>query len=149
MNIKPLTTIGIAFGAYILYNVFSKAQAAKNLKVYFQGVNLVKSSGAIPNILANFKLINPSNGSLSVRSIAGDFYLNGRMIATFSQLENFNIPANSESRYQLKVTPQGIPAVLSLIDLIRTKARNVTVQFEGTINTNGVNLPISQKMQLS
>ena len=146
---KPLTTFAIAAGAYILYNIFSKAQAAKNLKVYFQGVSLVKSSGAIPNILANFKLINPSNGELSVRSIAGDFYLNGRLVASFSQLENFKIPGNSESRYQIKVTPQGIPAVLSLVDLIRTKAKNVIVQFDGTINTGGVNLPINQNMQLT
>jgi len=89
MDSKKLLLYGA--GAFILYKIFGKAQAAKNLKAYFQGVSFAKGSGLVPTIFANIKFLNASDSSLNIRSIAGDLLINGKQVATFSQLSDFNI----------------------------------------------------------
>lgn len=140
----PVILLAAAVGFYF----WRKAGAAKNLKVYFAGLNLAKGSGLIPNIFAVFRLVNPTNSSLQITSIAGDIFLNGKLVAGFSQVEKFEILPNSESAYKIKITPSGFTVALSVIDLIKSKGKNLTASFNGTINADGINLPINQTVKV-
>lgn len=133
--------------AALTYYFMRKGNAAKNLKVYFAGLNFEKSSGVVPNIIAIFRLVNPTNSSLTVTSIAGDISVNGKIVAGFSQVQKFEILPNSESNYKIKVTPSGFTVALTIIDLIKTKAKNLTANFNGTINADGLNIPINQTVK--
>lgn len=121
----------------------SRGQAVKSIKVYFDNLSLGKIKGFnLPDVLAKFRIVNPTNTPLSVRAIAGDIFVNGKQIASFRQVENLEIPANQEIIYPVVIKPESVGVIMTVISFLKKKQK-IKIDYTGTVNSSGVVIPIS------
>jgi len=139
MNSKTLIFLGI--GAGIIFYFLSKGQAGKNLKLSFLNIKFGKFTGLSLPIIANFRIINPTNTPLKIENITGDIFINGKLISTVSQLTPFNIQGNSEVIYPVNVQTGLMDAINVVRQLIRDR-KKFTVTFKGSANSTGILIPI-------
>lgn len=145
---KKATLLYVGAAAAILLYLLSKKSAATNLKVYFQSVSLKKAKGLVlPTVLATFRVVNPTSSPLTITSIAGDILLNNNFFSSLSQTQSMIVPAQSESLYTVNVKTPALNALYSIVKLF-TKKQKITVGFEGTVNSDGLLLPISETVTL-
>ena len=145
---KKYLPIILTGAAAIFFYFFSRTQAAKNLKIYFRDLQLKKIKGKVlPEIFARFTINNGSNTPLSINSIVGDITVNGSALSSVSQFEKMTIPANSASVLNLKIQTPALN-VAQVVYSMFGKKQSVTVGFEGTVNSNGILIPISQSVKM-
>lgn len=146
---KKATFLYISAAAAILLYFLSKKSAAKNLKVYFQSVALKKATGLVfPTLQATFRLVNPTSSPLTITSIAGDLLINNNFFSTLSQTQSMVVAAQSESLYIINVKTPALQAISTIIQLFRNKPKNVKVSFEGTVNSDGLLLPLNETIMM-
>lgn len=144
---KSILFVGV--GAAILLYILSKKSAAKNLRVYFQTVTLKKAKGLnFPTVQAVFRIVNPTSSALTIDSIAGDILLNGQLLSSLSQTESLSIPGQSESIYTVNIKTPIFNALTSLISLLKNKSKKINVEFTGSVNSGGIIIPLSQKVNV-
>jgi len=140
-----ITTV---IGAIALY-FLSKGQAAKSVKVYFNSLGLGKVKGFnLPEILAKFRIVNPTNTPLSVTSLLGDIFINDNQFASIQQTDMLDIPANKEVIYTVKVQVPAMSIVTTLLPLLKRKQK-IKITYTGTINSMGILVPISDTIYQS
>ena len=142
---KAMYILPIAAGAAVLY-FMSKAQAGKNIKVYLQGLKF-SGGGIVPNIFLNFRVVNGTSTSVSIDSLVGEVFINNKFFASVSNTDKFNIPANAETYYTVKLSPSGLSTIAIVYNLIKNK-QAVTVEFSGTVNSTGALIPVRQKINI-
>lgn len=146
MKRNTLIILGVIAAAGLYF--FTRGKAAKKLQVFFNDLKLGEIKGLkIPDIYARFKVINPTNTDLSVTSIAGSIYLNGKLLTTVSNLERQTIPANTETLYSVKVVTPALNAAYALYNLIKNR-KDAEIEFKGTVNTTGVVIPIDESVNV-
>jgi len=144
-KLLPFIAIG---GAGILLLMLSRGQAAKNLKVYFRDIIIKPKGGiSIPDLIARFNIVNGSNTALKIRSLVGDLSINGNILSSVQALDELLIPANGTTIINVKLETSSFNLVSTLVNLISQK-RGFTAKFEGTINSQGVLIPISQSIRM-
>jgi LEA14-like dessication related protein len=140
--------IATVIGAVALY-FLSKAQAGKQVKVYFNSLSLGKVKGLnLPEILAKFRIVNPTNTPLSVRSLAGDIFVNDSQFASLQQNEPLEIPANNEVIYTVKLQVPALSILTTVLPLLKSK-KKIKITYTGTINSMGILIPISDTIYQS
>ena len=145
---KKATILYLGAAAAILLYLLSKKSAATNLKVYFQSISVKKAKGLVlPTILATFRVINPTSSPLTITSIAGDIFLNDNFFSSLSQTQSMTVPGQSESLYTVNIKTPALNALYSIVKLF-TKKLKMKVSFEGTVNSDGLLLPLSQSVTL-
>jgi LEA14-like dessication related protein len=100
-----------------------------------------KFTGLSLPILANFRIINPTNTPLKIENITGDIFINGKLISTVTQLTPFNIAGNSEIVYPVNVQTGLMDAINVVRQFIRER-KKFTVTFKGSANSTGILIPI-------
>jgi LEA14-like dessication related protein len=144
---KSFLFVGV--GAAILLYILSKKSAAKNLRVYFQTISLKKGKGLnFPTVQAVFRIVNPTSSALTIDSIAGDILLNGQLLSSLSQTDSLSIPGQSESIYTVNIKTPIFNALTTLISLFKNKTKKINVEFTGSVNSGGIIIPISQKVNV-
>ena len=144
-KIIPIILLG---GAAVALFFLSRAGAARNLKVNFNRNKADWKKGSwLPVIFAEFNLINGSNTPLSLNSIVGEIIVNNQVVATVSMLEKMTIPANSASVLNVKVETSATGAGQVLLSLLQKKQK-INVEFNGTVNSSGIQIPINQTIAL-
>lgn len=143
---KVWQTLALLLGVGVAYSFISQRGASKSLKIYFDGLDIKPGSGfTLPDFIARFRLLNPSNTAITARNITGEILVNGKQFGIISSAEPINIPASSEMLAKIKLRIPVGSLVSSVIALIRKKQK-LTVVFDGNINSNGFLLPINQKI---
>lgn len=145
---KKATLLYVGAAAAILLYLLSKKSAASNLKVYFQSVALKKAPGLVlPTVQATFRLVNPTSSPLTITSIAGDLLINNNFFSSLSQTQSMIVPAQSESLYTINVKTPVLQALSTIVQLFKKKQK-ITVSFEGTVNSDGLLLPIKETIMM-
>lgn len=139
MNSKTLIFLGL--GAGIIFYFLSKGQAGKNLKISFLNIKFGKFTGFSLPIIANFRIINPTNTPLKIENITGDIFINSKLISTVSQLTPFNIEGNSEIVYPVNVQT-GLMDTINVVRQLIRERKKFTVTFKGSANSTGILIPI-------
>ena len=153
----PLVKIGI-FGAlaFAAYKFFPKAKTlikaattGGRLNVNLSGIQFKKPFGV------KFRVVNPTDGELSIKAIAGDVLANGSAIATFSKTDEVKITPNSEQTIVVSIKPNlasFIPIVTDIVNLkgdskeIMKYLKSINLKVTGTVNAAGVPVTIDQKI---
>lgn len=146
---KNKSFIFIGLGAAVLLYILSKKSAAKNLKVYFQTIGFKKGKGLnLPTVQAVFRIINPTNSTLTIDSIAGDILVNGSLLSSLSQIDKLNIPGNSESLYTVNIKTPVFNVLSTVYMLFKNKTKKLNIEFTGSVNSGGIIIPINQNVVL-
>jgi LEA14-like dessication related protein len=129
----------------VAYYYISFGSAAKKLKFYFQSIKFGPSKGFnIPPIFAVFRIVNPSNTTITVNSIAGDITVNGSALASIQNLQSFTVSARSERLYEIKIQAPISNVLSTVYSLFTTKGKKYTIAFDGTVNAAGAAIPVNQ-----
>jgi LEA14-like dessication related protein len=127
---------------------FFRIKAAKKLQVYFKDITVGNITGLkIPDIFARFRIINPTDTALDVKSVAGSIYLNGKLLTSINNLQKQTIAPNSEDIYSLKIVTPPLNLVLAIVSLIRNK-KTAEITFEGVVNTSGFAIPVKESVNV-
>lgn len=145
-NLFILLGAGVVF---LLATAATKLNAAKRLKINFSGLKLTKPTSffSLPDILAQFKIINPTSTSIVIDNIIGDIFINNKKISSVEQLQTMVISANAASNIELKLITPVLSAVQAIISLFTNKQKMV-VRFEGIVKSGSINIPINQSVSL-
>jgi LEA14-like dessication related protein len=153
----PLVKIGI-FGAlaFAAYKLFPKAKelvkaatTGGRLNVNLSGIQFKKPFGV------KFRVVNPTDGELSVKAIAGDVLAKGNAVATFVVTDEIKITPNSQQivNVPLKINVLSfLPIVTDIINLGNDKnaifnyLKSIDLKVTGTVNAAGIPIKIDQKI---
>lgn len=145
---KSSLVITAILGAVALF-FYSRMASAKSIKVYFDSLDIGKIKGfTLPEMLAKFRIVNPSNTPLSITALAGDIYVNDKQLASISQNEKLEIPAKQEVIYKVKISTPVLSVLPILISLVRKKQK-IKVTYSGSVNSSGVLIPIEDTIYQS
>lgn len=158
---QPLVKIGIlGVIAYAAYKFFPKiAERAKTLvkaaatggrlNVNLSGIQFKKPFGV------KFRIVNPTDGELSVKAIAGDVVANGSSIATFVLTDEVKITANSQQTISIPLKVNVAQFGLIVLEIVNLKGdqeaikryiKSIKLSVTGTVNAAGIPITINQKI---
>lgn len=154
---QPVVKIGffaaLAFAAYKLFpkakTLIKAATTGGKLNINLSGIQFKKPFGV------EFRVVNPTDGELLVKSIAGDILANGSSIATFVQTNEIKITPNSQQivNVPLKINPVSfIPIITKIVNLkgdskaILNYLKSINLKASGTVNAEGIPVTIDQKL---
>lgn len=86
-------------------------------------------------------LINPTNETLSITNISGTVSLNGTQIGTVNTAQRFTIAPDAKTLVIIKSTISNISTGTAIVTALKNKTG--TINFNGTVTTTGVTVPIN------
>lgn len=138
------TLLGVA----VMYFV-GKAKAGKNLVVNFKSVKIEKIQfGSSPLLSLTFSIYNPTNDSLVLNAIAGNVFLNNRFVGNFINQQAVTVPPKSFINYTVQSRVSILNIVTEGISIFQNP-KPVTIFFDGTVNAEGLNLPIKESITIN
>lgn len=124
----------LGLGAYLLY---SKANTASSLQFLPLGANW---NGGTLQIQVGVQ--NPTNGTLTLSSLAATAYVNGTPTGNVSDFTPAIIAPNAQTPIQLNFNPNVIGIAQDLLSELNTQSA-MNISLKGTANVNGVSLPVN------
>lgn len=142
---KPLYAVILGGAGLFLVSRFflRKGEAIKSLNVNVTGVDFNKSNFSF---VVKVRLINPSNAKLTVKSIVADAIWNGTYAATLTYLQPFELKPLEERTIQIPVKAN-LDWYNLVLDVVTKgkKALNGTFELKGTVNAEGLVVPLEYK----
>lgn len=139
---NTLTVIGVlAIGAFLLNRFFHSVKSSLSI----QSVNLkIGSLGAlfIP-VTTQVKVSNQSSVPIRLNSFIGDIYYGIEPVAPVI-IQNLNIEPNTISDISIQSQISIADTAQSILDIIQSKQYISNFRLVGTINFNGLSLPVDQ-----
>jgi len=124
-------------GGLLLYYFTKLKKASSSIKVNLVDLNLSRGTGLnLPTLTMKFEIINPTNTTVNVLGVVGDVYLNDQFIATVSNLNTIQIPANNTIIYPVDVKASALDAIPAIINLIKTKGTGQGFRVKANLNIN-------------
>lgn len=136
---KYILYLGLAAGLWYAMKFGKKAIAGKNLNVKIRTLKLNPISSAAVVV----EIINPTNFAISFDSITTDCSIDGNAISTLNYQKNTSVPANSTININLPIQINPLESAMFLATLIKNKFKVKTISLTGTINGEGLNIPIN------
>ena len=153
----PLVKIGIvgamAFAAYKFFpkvkNIVKAAATGGRLNVNVSGLQFKRPFSI------QFRVVNPTDGELSVKAIAGDILANGNSIATFVNTDEIKITPNSQQIVNVALKINALSFLPIITDILALKGdktaimqyvKSINLKIEGTVNAAGIPITINQKV---
>jgi LEA14-like dessication related protein len=139
---------GIALAGGIAYFIYNKKGAVKALNVNVTKLDYNSSS---KNIVVFVRMINPSNASLSVKSIVADVYWKGSAGATIDYRIPFVLKPNEEKTIELpvKLNLELLTIVTSLLSGKIKEAISGKFELKGNVNAEGLIVPLEYSKDIS
>ena len=106
----------------------------------------VRPGGTLLNPLINVEMAvqNPTNQTVSIKSITGSLSVNGEYVANVSAFGEQIISPNTESILKLTARPSASGIFSSIRELLTTPMGQLTTTFTGSANVDGFVVPISE-----
>ena len=128
-------------GAAFLY-IFTTSRAAGHLTFYPSNITGM-SLDFSPEIYATLLVQNTSNSEFTIYSLSANATTDNTLVGNVSNFIPVTIPANSEHELPLTIRLLPLTIVQNFLDALRNHGMNTTFQLEGTVNANGVQIPLS------
>jgi len=93
------------------------------------------------NIFITAVLINPTNETLSITNISGVISLNGKQIGNVNTAQRFTIAPDAKTLVIVKSIISNISTGTAIVNAFKNKTG--TINFNGTVTTTGVTVPIN------
>lgn len=140
----------ILFGgaAVLLYSLFAKATAGRNLVFYPKGIHSIDFENGSPVLNVKLGVGNTTNHNFSIYSIAGDVYTNNTYIGYISNFSTVNIPARSESLIPIKIKLSLIGIVSQLVDGLTQGTWTQKIELDMKANVDNLVVPVVIKYQV-
>ena len=138
---QPLMLLGLAAGAFALYNQTRNKVTAHeygNLRLAFTGAHLEDQ-----DVILTVNLQNPNPEPMSVKSFIGTMYANGKQVAAVKMFSDYTARDNGEVTMSLIAKP----VTANLLANLRTAMGHpLKLSLTGTININNHALPVNLQL---
>jgi len=133
-----LLLIGGAFAYF-----YGKRKLQQSIQFTLESVKL---SGT--KLIVRLGMLNPTGSSATINSIVGSIYIKGSAVATVENYTKIKILPKSKSFIDLTVTPSGVGVFSFVKSLINTGTKNLSAEFKGNANINGITIPLDIKYSI-
>jgi len=129
-------------GAAALY-FLSRLQFGQKAQFFLRSV---KPSGSPlrPVINVEMAVQNPTNSTITIKSITGSISVNDKYLANVSAFGDQKVLPNQESIIKLTARPSAIGIFESVRELLTSPIGTTVASFQGTANVDGIVVPISE-----
>jgi len=134
-NSKPL--FGLLVGGSVLGLMWYLYGGIQNALVTFSGIKFNKINLTNSSVFVQIRIINPANGSITIKHVLGDVYANDTLIGNLEGLNiNKEISGNGATTLDILLKISNLSAFLVIRDSVMStkKAPNLTVNY--SISTN-------------
>jgi LEA14-like dessication related protein len=142
LNTKKVILGLVAAG--VGYMALQALNFVKGLKIEFSKISFGGSLLA-PEIYADFKIVNPTNFSVTVNSLDGGVYYNDKLIASVNSIREFQVSANTFVISNIKIIPT-IAGAMELIKQFLSKSITNDFRFIGHVYAGHIPFSINQKL---
>jgi LEA14-like dessication related protein len=130
----------VLIGGAIAY-FYGKRKLQQTIKFSFESFKL---SGT--KIIIRLGMLNPSRSSATLNSIVGSLFVRGNEVATIENFTKTQITPLSKSFVDITITPSGLGILTTIKSLLKKGGlKNLSAQFTGNANIDGVTFPIDIK----
>lgn len=140
--------VALVLGGVIGLYFFNQARAAGALVLFPGNITGLQFDGATPVVTVTLLVQNPTNTSFVFRSFAASAYSNDTLVGNVSNFTPVAVGPNSEGIMPLTIRLLLITAANDVISIIQTKHVKRTLKLEGTINANGVPVPVTLNYEM-
>lgn len=97
-----------------------------------------------PTINVEMAVQNPTNQTITIKSITGSVSVNDKYLANVSAFGDQKVLPNSESVLRLTARPSAVGVFESVRELLTQPIGTIAASFQGTANVDGLVVPISE-----
>jgi hypothetical protein len=118
----------------------------KKIKVLFRGL---KVTGGLlkPKFNLKFGLQNPTNETANFKSLIGEVYANGKLIANVSDFQKIKIESNKETQISVIADPVAITIVKTIVDFVKNRNK-LNIEFKGSANIDNIVYPLNNQLSI-
>ena len=138
--LKYAIPAGFVLLTSILYRKVRNLTTAQGLILDIIKVNIV----GLDKLYIHLKISNPSEGTVSFDSINTELYFNNINIGRLYYNKTIFIAHHSDQTYIFPVIMYTAGQIQVLTNMLKTKASQGIFKIDGTININGIQVPIKK-----
>ena len=97
-----------------------------------------------PTINVEMAVQNPTNQTITIKSITGSISVNDKYLANVSAFGDQKVLPNSESVLRLTARPSAVGVFQSVREILMQPIGTSSASFQGTANVDGIVVPISE-----
>ena len=97
-----------------------------------------------PTINVEMAVQNPTNQTITIKSITGSVSVNDKYLANVSAFGDQKVLPNSESILRLTARPSAFGVFESIREILTQPIGTIAASFQGTANVDGIVVPISE-----
>ena len=97
-----------------------------------------------PTINVEMAVQNPTNQTITIKSITGSVSVNDKYLANVSAFGDQKVLPNSESILRLTARPSATGVFQSIREILTQPVGSIAASFQGTANVDGLVVPISE-----
>mgnify|MGYP003339863054 FL=1 len=97
-----------------------------------------------PTIKVEMAVQNPTNQTITIKSITGSISVNDKYLANVSAFGDQKVLPNAESTLQLTARPSATGVFQSVRELLTNPVGSIKATFDGTANVDGLVVPVSE-----
>jgi LEA14-like dessication related protein len=97
-----------------------------------------------PTINVEMAVQNPTNQTITIKSITGSVSVNDKYLANVSAFGDQKVLPNSESILRLTARPSATGVFQSVKEILTQPIGTIAASFQGTANVDGLVVPISE-----
>lgn len=142
---NPLLGIALVIGGLFLFNTIEQAAHAKDLQFSIAQVQL-NNIGLQSTLVITLDIQNPTPSAYTIKSFAGDLYINDVLSGNVSSFVPVTIGADSETNYPLTARLSTGVVISDLINLFNGD-KKVTVRLAGNADA-GLVIPFDIQYSL-
>ena len=101
-----------------------------------------------PTINVEMAVQNPTNQTITIRSITGSVSVNDKYLANVSAFGDQKVLPNQESILRLTARPSATGVFQSIRELLTQPVGTIAASFQGTANVDGLVVPISESRNI-
>lgn len=135
-----LVLAGIAVLGFFL---LEKSAVLNNLRFIASAATIDLSNPLRPYINLSVIIQNPTSGSVTLQSLAGNFFINGQQAGNLSYFTPTIIAPNSQTQIALNLSVNDFSLVQIISNYVTGGGGTVVVAINGTANVNNVPAPFN------
>ena len=134
-------------GAALLY-IGNQARSVANLTFFPNGITGMAFEGLSPVAYLSVLVQNTSNVAIDLNSLSGSVLVDNTLVGNISNFSPIRINANAETVMPLKVRFAILGIVNDIIQSFQQGNFQKNIVLEGTVNANGVQVPLTLTFQI-
>lgn len=144
MSLK--TAFGFGIAALVAYKLYNTKRFTAATKFTFDKLDF---NWKQKKIFITLSALNPTNATITIKSIVGTLNVNNTDVATITSFESRKVLPNTKTSMKLTLIPTTSGILSVLVKFVKDKlkgAKKTTASFEGSANVNNINMPIKTKL---